>query len=142
MSASDLLKAHESDLKRNKMPPSTTSTVTSTPNNKQDTPLLGRGLARGSDIFFDESPNVRKRKSSDFDKAKVFVVFIVAITSIVRYLVRKSKSVLKVPFEGLTDNTVVTSTSLLKLRVALSVLGVTNTVDLSPFRRGSCWASH
>ncbi|KAM7439404.1 minichromosome maintenance-related protein [Porites harrisoni] len=70
MSASDLLKAHESDLKRNKMPPSTTSTVTSTPNNKQDTPFLGRGLARGSDIFFDESPNVRKRKSSDFDKAK------------------------------------------------------------------------
>lgn len=86
MSASDLLKAHESDLKRNKMPPSTTSTVTSTPNNKQDTPFLGRGLARGSDIFFDESPNVRKRKSNDFDKAKVFLVSIVAIASSVRYL--------------------------------------------------------
>lgn len=86
MSASDLLKAHESDLKRNKMPPSTTSTVTSTPNNKQETPFLGRGLARGSDIFFDESPNVRKRKSSDFYKAKVFLVSLVAIASSVRYL--------------------------------------------------------
>ena len=136
MSASDLLKAHESDIKRNKMPPPTTSTVASTPDNKQDTPLLGRGLARGSDIFFDEWPNVRKRKSNYFDKAKVFVVFIVAIISSVRYTVRKSKSVLKVSFEGLTDNTVVTSKSLLKLRTPLSERGVTNAVKpLSPPQR-------
>ena len=48
--------------------------------------MLGRGLARGSDIFFDESPNVRKRKSSDFDKAKVFLVSTVAIARSVWYL--------------------------------------------------------
>ena len=51
-------------------------------------------------------------------------------------MVMKSKSVLNVPFDGLTDNTVVTSKSLLKLQVVLSERSVTNTVEpLSPPQR-------
>ena len=74
MSASDLLKAHEKEIKRHKFSQPTSTSVSSTPSSKQDTPMLGRGLAPGSDIFFDESPNIRKRKSSDLDRAKVCVV--------------------------------------------------------------------
>ena len=74
MSASDLLKAHEKDIKRNKISQPTSSTVSPTQDSRHDTPMLGRGLAPGSDIFFDESPNIKKRKSSDLDRAKVSVI--------------------------------------------------------------------
>ena len=51
-------------------------------------------------------------------------------------MVTKSESVLNVPFEGLSDNTVVTPKSLLKLQVVLSERSVTNTVEpLSPPQR-------
>ena len=73
-SASDLLKAHEKEIKRHKFSQPTSTSVSSSSSNKQDTPMLGRGLAPGSDIFFDESPNVKKRKSSDLDRAKVCLV--------------------------------------------------------------------
>ena len=70
MSASELLKAHEKDVKRK----NSRSTSTSAPpvqNTAPDTPMLGRGLAPGSDLFFDESPNIKKRKSNDVERAKV-----------------------------------------------------------------------
>jgi len=69
MSASELLKAHEKDVKRK----NSRSTSTSAPpvqNTAPDTPMLGRGLAPGSDLFFDESPNIKKRKSNDVERAK------------------------------------------------------------------------
>ena len=51
-------------------------------------------------------------------------------------MVMKSKSILKAPIEGLTDNTVVTSIGQLKPRAELSDRGVTNTVEpLSPLQR-------
>ena len=75
MSASDLLKAHAKEIKRVYSRPTSTS-VKPTPNGaNNDTPMLGRGLAPGSDLFFDdESPNKKKRKSTDVDKAKVCVI--------------------------------------------------------------------
>ena len=51
-------------------------------------------------------------------------------------MVMKSKSILKARFEGLTDNTVVTSTGQLKPRAESSERGVTNTVEpLSSLQR-------
>jgi len=70
MSASELLKAHEKDIKRNH----SRSASTSAPPTAPDTPMLGRGLPPGSDLFFDESPNVKKRKSNDVERAKVQIV--------------------------------------------------------------------
>ena len=70
LSASELLKAHEKDVKRK----NSRSTSTSAPpvqTTAPDTPMLGRGLAPGSDLFFDESPNIKKRKSNDVERAKV-----------------------------------------------------------------------
>lgn len=73
MSASELLKAHEKDIKRSH---SRSASVSAPPaqNGAPDTPMLGRGLAPGSDLFFDESPNIKKRKSNDVERAKVRVV--------------------------------------------------------------------
>jgi len=79
MSASDLLKAHEKDIKRNKISQPTNSTVSPTQDSRHDTPMLGRGLAPGSDIFFDESPNIKKRKSSDLDRAKLRALSLVKL---------------------------------------------------------------
>ncbi|KAL9960807.1 hypothetical protein ACROYT_G034310 [Oculina patagonica] len=70
LSASELLKAHEKDLKRITSR-STSTSVKPTTNSANDTPMLGRGLAPGSDLFFDESPNIKKRKSTDVDRAKI-----------------------------------------------------------------------
>ena len=61
MSASELLKAHEKELKRVKS--SSTGTL--------GAPMLGRGLAPGSDLFFDGSPKFGKRKLNDTERAKV-----------------------------------------------------------------------
>ena len=61
MSASELLKAHEKELKRTKS--SSTGTL--------GAPMLGRGLAPGSDLFFDGSPKFGKRKINDTERAKV-----------------------------------------------------------------------
>ena len=61
MSASELLKAHEKELKRTKS--SSTGTL--------GAPMLGRGLAPGSDLFFDGSPKFGKRKLNDTERAKV-----------------------------------------------------------------------
>ena len=61
MSASELLKAHEKEVKRTK------SLSTGTPG----APMLGRGLAPGSDLFFDDSPKFRKRKLNGAERAKV-----------------------------------------------------------------------
>ncbi|XP_022806927.1 protein MCM10 homolog [Stylophora pistillata] len=61
MSASELLKAHEKEVKRTK------SLSTGTPG----APMLGRGLAPGSDLFFDDSPRFRKRKLNDAERAKL-----------------------------------------------------------------------
>lgn len=72
MSASELLKAHEKDIKRNHSHSACTS-APPTQNGTPDTPMLGRGLAPGSDLFFDESPNIKKRKSNDVERAKVRV---------------------------------------------------------------------
>ena len=73
MSASELLKAHEKDVKRNNFRSTNTSTPQSQ-NSAPHTPMLGRGLAPGSDLFFDESPNIKKRKSNDVERAKVRVI--------------------------------------------------------------------
>lgn len=73
MSASELLKAHEKDIKRNHSRCASTSAPPAQ-NSATDTPMLGRGLAPGSDLFFDESPNIKKRKSNDVERAKVRVV--------------------------------------------------------------------
>ncbi|XP_027035872.1 protein MCM10 homolog [Pocillopora damicornis] len=61
MSASELLKAHEKELKRTKS--SSTGTL--------GAPMLGRGLAPGSDLFFDGSPKFGKRKLNDTERAKL-----------------------------------------------------------------------
>ena len=80
MSASDLLKAHDKEIKRLENSLSISTSASPTQNNRQNTPMLGRGISPGSDIFFDESPNIKKRKSSDADRAKVstlqFVLFV------------------------------------------------------------------
>ena len=73
MSASELLKAHEKDIKRNHSR-SASASAPPAQNGAPDTPMLGRGLAPGSDLFFDESPNIKKRKSNDVERAKVRVV--------------------------------------------------------------------
>lgn len=87
MSASELLKAHEKDIKRNRSRSASTSAPPAQ-NGAPDTPMLGRGLAPGSDLFFDESPNIKKRKSNDVERAKVRVVnlFFVVINSKLFYL--------------------------------------------------------
>ena len=64
MSASELLKAHEKELKRTKS--SSTGTL--------GAPMLGRGLAPGSDLFFDGSPKFGKRKLNDTERAKVNMI--------------------------------------------------------------------
>lgn len=61
MSASELLKAHEKELKRVKS--SSTGTL--------GAPMLGRGLAPGSVLFFDGSPKFGKRKLNDTERAKL-----------------------------------------------------------------------
>lgn len=72
MSASDLLKAHEKEIKNHRK---SQSANTVSPrlhqNSKQAAPTLGRGLEPGLDVFFDESPILKKRKPSDMDRAKV-----------------------------------------------------------------------
>ena len=70
MSASDLLKAHEKEMKNHKSQLANTVSP-HLQNSKQAAPTLGRGLEPGLDVFFDESPVLRKRKSSDMDRAKV-----------------------------------------------------------------------
>lgn len=71
LSASDLLKAHEKQVKGGKNSQSQSTSLNPVQNSRQATPMLGRGLDPGSDIFFDESPNIKKRKSSNADRAKV-----------------------------------------------------------------------
>ena len=73
MSASELLKAHEKDVKRNHSRSASTSAPPAQ-NSAPDIPMLGRGLAPGSDLFFGESPNIKKRKSDDVERAKVRIV--------------------------------------------------------------------
>ena len=71
MSASDLLKAHEKEMKNNRKSQPTNTVSPRLQNSKQAAPTLGRGLEPGLDVFFDESPILRKRKPSDMDRAKV-----------------------------------------------------------------------
>jgi len=73
MSASELLKAHEKDIKRNH----SRCASTSAPPAQNSAPMLGRGLAPGSDLFFDESPNIKKRKSNDVERAKLRALSVV-----------------------------------------------------------------
>ncbi|XP_068758525.1 protein MCM10 homolog [Montipora capricornis] len=79
-SASDLLKAHEKEIKEVKNPRSL-SAVPLNPfqNGKQDTPMLGRGLDPDSDIFFDESPMMKKRKQNNMDRAKLRALSVVKL---------------------------------------------------------------
>ncbi|KAJ7351122.1 minichromosome maintenance- protein [Desmophyllum pertusum] len=76
LSASELLKAHEKDIKRIYSRPTSTS-VKPAQSSANEGPMLGRGLAPGSDIFFDESPNIKKRKSTDVDRAKLRALSVV-----------------------------------------------------------------
>lgn len=77
LSASDLLKAHEKQVKGGKNSQSQSTSLNPVQNSRQATPMLGRGLDPGSDIFFEESPNIKKRKSSNADRAKLRAISLV-----------------------------------------------------------------
>ncbi|XP_067025382.1 protein MCM10 homolog isoform X2 [Acropora muricata] len=77
MSASDLLRAHEKEMKNHRKSQSANTVSPRLQNSKQAAPTLGRGLEPGLDVFFDESPILRKRKPSDMDRAKLRAVSLV-----------------------------------------------------------------